>query len=360
MHSRQHYSFSFVTRLAVLFLCLAALLPRHAAAQSQTPQSSQHQPTAALRALADRGDSAAQYRLAKFILTHNPSSNDIPTALNYLRASVAQNNPDAEFYLGYLYEHGQFVSKDYALAFQNYEAATRVHYPPAENNLASLYQHGQGVPKNLGKTFDWYLAAAQHGNPVGQLNLANLYYGGEGVPRNTQEAVRWLRLSADSGLPEAQSNLAYFYFYGIVVPRDYSEAARLVRLAAQQNLPGAQISLAYLYEQGKGVPLDYIAAYTWYSRAIANGDQAGAKNRNHLARIMTPNQLNQANAIITAQAPSCGSAQNSNCAPTSVSNQSPQPPHPRAQPRPPFPYSATNAFPRRGLPLPFVRSLHRG
>ncbi len=323
MYSRQHHSFSFVTRLAILFLCLAALLPRHSAAQSPTPQPHQQQPTAALRALADRGDSAAQYRLAKFMLTHNPSPNDIPTALNYLRDSVAQNNPDAEFYLGYLYEHGQFVPKDYALAFQNYEAATRVHYSPAENNLASLYQHGQGVPKNLDKTFDWYLAAAQHGNPVGQLNLANLYYGGEGVPRNTQEAVRWLRLSADSGLPEAQSNLAYFYFYGIVVPRDYNEAARLVRLAAQQNLPGAQTSLAYLYEHGKGVPLDYVAAYTWYSRAMANGDQAGAKNRKHLAQIMTPNQLNQASSTIASA--SCGNpqAQNPSCAPSSISNQSP-------------------------------------
>jgi uncharacterized protein len=295
MNVRLHNSISLATRIAILCTFLAAVPPTHAAPQAlQNPS-----PTNSNQALAERGESGGQYRLAKSILAHNPSPVDIQTALKYLRASVAQQDPNAEFFLGYLYEHGKFVPQDYALAFQNYEAATRVHYSSAENNLASLYQHGQGVPKNIGKAFEWYLAAAQHGNPVGQINLANLYCGGDGVSRDYDKAVYWLRLSADSGLPEAQNNLAYFYFYGISVQRDYNEAARLVRLAAQHNIPGAQTSLAYLYEQGKGVPLDYVAAYTWYSRAIAAGDHTGERNLKHLARLMTPKQRDEANAQIT-------------------------------------------------------------
>jgi hypothetical protein len=295
MNSRHHRSISFFTRSALLFALFAAIPPTRAAAQSPQPPSS-----SSLQALAERGDAGAQYRLAKFILSRSPSPDEIQTALNWLRASAAQNNPNAEFFLGYLYEHGKFVLQNYTLAFQNYEAAARVHYPPAENNIGSLYHRGQGVSKNLGKTFEWYLAAAQHGDAVGQLNLASLYYVGDGIPRDVNEAVRWLRLSSDSGLPEAQNNLAYFYFYGVSVQRDYNEAARLVRLAAQQNLPGAETSLGYLYEQGKGVPLDYVAAYTWYTRAGNAGDHSGASHRKHLAQIMTPKQLNEANAQITA------------------------------------------------------------
>jgi TPR repeat protein len=252
---------------------------------------------------AEHGDSGAQYQLASSILDRNPSPDDIQTALKWLRASVAQNNSNAAFYLGYLYEHGKFVPQDYGLAFQNYEIATRAHYPPAENNLASLYQHGQGVRKNLGKAYEWYLAAAQHGDPVGQYNLAAFYYFGTSTSRNSTEAVRWLRASADTGLAEAENGLAAFYFYGISVQRDYNEAARLVRLAVQKGLPAAATSLGFLYEHGKGVPLDYVAAYAWYSRAITAGDSSSNQHRKQLAQIMTRKQLDEANALATAQPP---------------------------------------------------------
>jgi TPR repeat protein len=256
-----------------------------------------------LESRAEQGDSGAQYQLALSILDRNPSPDDVQTAFKWLRASVAQNNPNAAFYLGYFYEHGKFVPQGYGLAFQNYEIATRAHYPPAENNLAFLYQYGRGVRKNPGKAYEWYLAAAQHGDPVGQYNLAGFCYSGTGTSRNSTEAVRWLRASADSGLAEAENSLAAFYFYGISVQRDYTEAARLVRLAVQKGLPVAATSLGFLYEHGKGVPLDYVAAYAWYSRATTAGDTASNERRKHLAQIMTRKQLDEANALATAQPP---------------------------------------------------------
>jgi len=303
MNARSSHSLSFVARIALLSTLLVTIPPGRASAQTAPSTTSTSPANSALQDQADHGDAGAQYRLAKRMLSLNPTPAETQTALDYLRASVAQSNPNAQFYLGYLYEHGKFLPQDYALAFQNYEAATRVHYPVAENNLASLYQHGQGVPKNLGKAYEWYLASAQHGDPVGQLNLANLYFGGDGVRRDIKQAVYWLRLSADAGLPEAQNNLAYFYFYGVELPRDYDEAARLIRLAAGKNLPGAQTSLGYLYEQGKGVRLDYVAAYSWYTRASLNGDHSGETHRRRLAQIMTPNQIQQAKAILNPSSP---------------------------------------------------------
>ncbi len=300
MNSRTYHSFSRFSQIAAFSVFLAAVPFTHARPHSPQAAANTKSTVADLQAQAERGDSGAQYRYAKKLLSNHPSPADIESGLKFLRASVAQNNPNAEFYLGYLYEHGQFIAQDYGKAFQNYEAATQVHYPPAENNLASLYQHGQGVPKNEGKAFDWYLLAAQHGDPVGQINLASLFFSGVGVPRSEAEAFHWLRLSANSGLPEAESNLAYFYFKGVSVEKDYTEAARLVRLAAQQGLPSAQTSLGYLYEQGKGVPLDYVTAYTWYSRAIAGGDNSAASRRTELARIMTHHQLDSAAELITA------------------------------------------------------------
>lgn len=253
--------------------------------------------------LAQGGDATAQYLLAATILAHNPSSEDIRLGLRWLRASAAQNNPEAEFYLGYLYEKGKFVSQDYTVALANYRAAARMHYGPAENNLASLYQHGQGVRKNLAQAFEWYLASAQDDDPIGQVNLSTLYYRGEGTSRDYKQAVRWLRASANAGCSHAQNNLASFYFYGVVVQRDYFEAARLLQLAAQQNLVRAQVNLANLYSRGQGVPLDYVAAFAWYSRALAGGDKSAAHSLEGLARVMTSKQLEQAKTYLVSSSP---------------------------------------------------------
>jgi uncharacterized protein len=298
MNSRQHHSvLKLVSFLFVLFAEISSAL-----AAPQSPQASASV-APDLQARAESGDPGAQYRLAMSIFKRSsPSPADVQSALKWLRASAGQNNPNAAFYLGYLYEHGKYVPQDYALAFQNYQIAAQAHYGPAENNLAFLYQKGQGVTRNSAKAIDLYIASAQHGDPVGQVNLASLYYTGNGVPRDYKEALRWLQRSADSHLPEAEDCLAYFYFNGIVVPRDYAEAARLVRLAVQSGLPSSETNLAYLYETGKGVPLDYVAAYTWYSRAIVAGDFLGAERRKQLARIMTRKQLDEANSLTTASA----------------------------------------------------------
>ena len=256
-----------------------------------------------LLSLAQGRDATAQYLLATKILAHEPSPDEIQSGLKWLRASADQNEPEAQFYLGYLYEKGKFVPQDYALAFQNYCAAALLHYGPAENNLASLYQHGQGVPRNSTQAFQWYLAAAQDGDPTGQINLATLYYRGEGISQDYAETIRWLRTSADAGCSHAQNNLAYFYFYGVVVQRDYVEAARLLQLAAQQNLVRAQTNLANLYSHGQGVSLDYVAAFVWYSRAVAGGDKSAARSRENLARAMTKKQLDQAKAYLMSSPP---------------------------------------------------------
>ena len=297
LHLRQSYSF--FPRLLLLAAAFAAVQPSYAAPQSQQNASMSF---SKLQSRAEKGDAVAQYNLAQSYLrrdpTHNPTNEDYQSALKWLRSSSAQGNADAEFLLGYLYEHGQGVPRDYAQAEENYRTAALRGHSSAENNLASLHQHGQGVPKNMGKAFEWYLASAQHGNPVGQCNLATLYYLGSGTQRDYKEAAKWFRAAADSGSAEAQNSLAVFYYKGLGVALEYGEAARWLRLAAQQGLPTAETNLAYLYEQGRGLPLDYVAAYTWYSRALAAGDASGADRRNQLSHLMTRKQIDEAISLL--------------------------------------------------------------
>jgi len=88
------------------------------------------------------------------------------------------------------------------------------------------------------------------------------------------------------------------------VQASFKEAARWEDLAARQGYPLAESGLALLYESGRGLPLDYVAAYAWYSRAIADGDKSGAARLKSLTGLMTPRQITQArNYLASLPAP---------------------------------------------------------
>ncbi len=309
MNSQLRLSYSFLVRLLFIAAVSMTVQPGYVWPQSERSATAS---SSKLQSQAEQGDAAAQYQLALSylrnnftdVLTNRPTNGatneDYESALKWLRASAAQGNAGAEFMLGYLYEHGQGVSRDYVKAAENYRAAALKGHSTAENNLASLYQHGQGVLKDMRQAFEWYGVSAQQGNQVGQCNVATLYYLGSGNPRDYQEAAKWFRAAADSGSAEAQNSLAVLYYKGLGVELDYREAARWLRLAADQGLPSAESNLAYLYEQGSGVPLNYVAAYTWYSRALAAGDASGSERRRQISRLMTRKQIDEARSLLTA------------------------------------------------------------
>jgi uncharacterized protein len=78
------------------------------------------------------------------------------------------------------------------------------------------------------------------------------------------------------------------------VPQDYTEAVKWYRLAANQGVATAQSNLGLLYAQGRGVPQDYITVHMWLNLSAAQGYDTAIKNRDGLARGMTPEQIAEA------------------------------------------------------------------
>jgi TPR repeat protein len=291
---RSNFKFFLAFAISLLAVSLCFSLP-----QQQTPTTAPTVPE--LKSRADSGDPAARHQLAELLISADPASPGYDLALFWLQSLAAHQVPDAQFLVGYLYEHGKSLPRDFSKAAENYRAAALQGYAPAENNLGSLYQRGNGVPQDIALAFQWYRAAALHGNPAAQHNLGTFYHLGYGTPTDFVEAAKWLRAAADQGFAPAQSGLAYSYLKGVGVPRDYSQAAHWAHLAADQGHPHAEVLLGYLYERGQGVPLDYVAAYAWYSRAIAAGDDSSVDRRKSLSQVMTRNQLQKANSLISAQ-----------------------------------------------------------
>jgi TPR repeat protein len=72
---------------------------------------------------------------------------------------------------------------------------------------------------------------------------------------------------------------------------DYSTAMRHWRPLADQGNPAAQSNLALMYFKGQGVSKDLAQAYMWASLSAARGHQEGVKNRDSIAKGMTPTQV---------------------------------------------------------------------
>ena len=116
-------------------------------------------------------------------------------------------------------------------------------------------------------------------------------------PQDDAQAAKWTRLAADQGDASAQYNLALKYANGRGVPQDDAQKVKWLRLAADQGFAEAQFNLGGMYGSGQGVPQDFVQAHMWFNLAAAQGNENGKKGRDLVAKIMTPQQIAQAQEL---------------------------------------------------------------
>ena len=78
----------------------------------------------------------------------SPPINLSAEELQMLRTRAAQGNALAQNNLGLLYDLGDGVPQDYAVARQWYEQAAAQNHAAAQFNLGLLYANGHGVPQD--------------------------------------------------------------------------------------------------------------------------------------------------------------------------------------------------------------------
>ncbi|GDX61450.1 hypothetical protein LBMAG32_09840 [Nitrosomonadaceae bacterium] len=160
----------------------------------------------------------------------------------------------------------------------------------AQYNIGLMYE----VTQNYKEAVKWYRLAAVQGNEEARYNIGVLYAQGHGVTQNYKEAVKWLRLAAEQGDAKAQYNIGVLYAQGHGVTQNYKEAVKWYRLAAVQEDAVAQYSIGVMYHNGQGVTKDYIRAHMWYNLSSLSGYANGTKDRDLLAKEMTPQQIEKA------------------------------------------------------------------
>src|ERR1700704_3872674 len=109
----------------------------------------------------------------------SPPINISAEELHTLRTQAAQGNALAQNNLGLLYDLGDGVPRDYAVARQWYEQAAAQNYAAAQFNLGLLYANGHGVPQDYAMARQWYEKAAAQGRANASYILGEMYAHGQ-------------------------------------------------------------------------------------------------------------------------------------------------------------------------------------
>src|SRR3978361_516394 len=88
-----------------------------------------------------------------------------------------------------------FNRQEYLLASQNFFPLAEQGDPAAQTYLGFMFETGRGVPRNYTEAAMWYRRAAEQGDSLAQYSLGLLYDKGQGVPQDIVEANKWLNLS---------------------------------------------------------------------------------------------------------------------------------------------------------------------
>lgn len=211
-------------------------------------------------------------------------SGNYAAALRSWKPLADQGMAAAQYKLAGLYQFGQGVDRDTALAASYIRKAADQGWAEAQSSLSDRYAAGEDVPQDYAQAVIWGRKAAEQGLAVAQYNLGYSYESGQGVARDYAQALIWYRRAADQGLAVAQYAVGLLYDQGLGTPRDYGQALLWYEKAANQGLDVAQGNLGNMYAMGHGVAQDRAEAIKWFRKAA---DQGLATAQESLKRLQT-------------------------------------------------------------------------
>jgi len=155
-----------------------------------------------------------------------------------------------------------YNARNYALALKEITPLARAGNADAEHLLGLMYYMGRGVQRDYRQAFSWHYKAALQGKADAQYVIGAMYYTGNSVPQDQQLAVTWFRKAAEQGHADAQHALGLMYRYHVA-----------------------------------GMPQDVVIAYMLWNLAAASGNRSATEQRAIIARQMTQEQVEEAQAL---------------------------------------------------------------
>jgi|CXWL01.1.fsa_nt_gi localization factor PodJL len=157
-----------------------------------------------LEQAAQSGDMVAQYELGLQRIAAGRANDGV----TLLRRAADRGMAMAQYRLAKLYERGEGVGADLALARQWTERAAGAGNRRAMHDLGVYFARGEGAPLDEAAAFRWFRQAAELGVADSQYNLGVLYQQGRGVGASASEAMFWFLVAARQGDEDAAARAA--------------------------------------------------------------------------------------------------------------------------------------------------------
>src|SRR5436190_2709504 len=158
-----------------------------ATAQGEPTPNSAPPSTSVLTASAPTADSQAAYEQGSRLY----KAGDKQRAFPHFLQAAQQGHIQGQLQVGWHYEFGVGVARDFAEAATWYEKAAVAGNAIAMKNSGQMYEDGKGVRQDWLKAAAWYRKSAEAGERSGEFALARAYRFGIGVHQSRTEAIRW-------------------------------------------------------------------------------------------------------------------------------------------------------------------------
>lgn len=158
---------------------------------------------------------------------------DYSAAFLKFKKAATQNNTEAQYRVGLMYELGAGVLQDYDEAVRWYRLAAANGSVKAYMGLGVMYDNGQGVKQNYIEAVHWYRLAAANNNKRAQTNLGAMYSNGTGLMQDFVKAHMWFNLAAIEGEEKALKNRDYMAT--VMSMQQIAEAQKLARECQSRN-----------------------------------------------------------------------------------------------------------------------------
>lgn len=147
-----------------------------------------------------------------------------------MTALADQGNAAAQYNLGVMYEHGRGVAQNDAAAASWYSKAADQGVAKAQYNLGVMYDDGRGVAQDDAVAASWYGKAASQGVAAAQCNLGVMYALGRGVAQDYVHAHKWFSLCSVGATDASKRDVATKsrdLAVTLMTPAEITEAQRL-------------------------------------------------------------------------------------------------------------------------------------
>jgi TPR repeat protein len=111
----------------------------------------------------------------------------------------------AQFKVGLIYYFGQGIPRDYRESLNWFQKAARQGYAPAQYNVGYMHEKGDGTPQDYAEAAKYYRQAAEGGYQLAQYSLGNIYEKGLGTIKDEIQALMWYSLAATQGETRAKA-----------------------------------------------------------------------------------------------------------------------------------------------------------